>query len=115
MDRTEWQPLQILVVEDEPRYLESTRRLLNHYGHRVSTAMDAAQARSLLAGQHFDLVLLDLHLPDATGLDILTDMAPQLASSMVIVVSGDSSIDSAIQALKAGATTFYANPTSRRN
>jgi diguanylate cyclase (GGDEF)-like protein/PAS domain S-box-containing protein len=103
-------PLQILVVEDEPRYLESTRLLLKHYGHGVTTARDGVQARACLTKKSFDLVLLDLHLPDATGLDILADMAPQLERSMVIVVSGDTSIDSAIQALRAGAYDFLRKP-----
>ena len=110
MDGTEPQPLKILVVEDEPRYLESTRLLLRHYGHTVTTAVNAAQARTRLSDESYDLVMLDLHLPDATGLDILADMAPQLEQSMVIVVSGDTSIDSAIQALKAGAYDFLRKP-----
>ncbi len=110
MDAQNAQSLRILVVEDEPRYLESTRLLLRHYGHAVTTAKDAAQARARLTGQDFDLVLLDLHLPDATGLTILNDMAPRLEQSMVIVVSGDTSIDSAIHALKAGAYDFLRKP-----
>ncbi|MGQ9685238.1 MAG: EAL domain-containing response regulator [Thiobacillaceae bacterium] len=110
MDGTEPQPLKILVVEDEPRYLESTRLLLRHYGHTVTTAVNGAQARARLSDQSYDLVLLDLHLPDATGLDILADMAPQLQQSMVIVVSGDTSIDAAIQALRAGVYDFLRKP-----
>ncbi|MGQ9861746.1 MAG: putative bifunctional diguanylate cyclase/phosphodiesterase [Thiobacillaceae bacterium] len=110
MDGTEPQPLKILVVEDEPRYLESTRLLLRHYGHTVATAVNGAQARARLSDQSYDLVLLDLHLPDATGLDILADMAPQLQQSMVIVVSGDTSIDAAIQALRAGVYDFLRKP-----
>ena len=110
MDAQDPQPLRILVVEDEPRYLESTRLLLRHYGHTVITARDGAQARALLAEQGYDLILLDLHLPDATGHDILRDMASQLEHCMVIVVSGDTSIDSAIQALKAGAYDFLRKP-----
>ena len=110
MDAQDPQPLNVLVVEDEPRYLESTRLLLRHYGHMVTTARDGAQARTLLADWGHDVVLLDLHLPDATGLDILADMAPQLEHCMVIVVSGDTSIDSAIRALKAGAYDFLRKP-----
>ena len=110
MDAQDPQPLNVLVVEDEPRYLESTRLLLRHYGHMVTTARDGAQARTLLADWGHDVVLLDLHLPDASGLDILADMAPQLEHCMVIVVSGDTSIDSAIRALKAGAYDFLRKP-----
>ncbi len=102
--------LRILVVEDEPRYLESTRLLLAHYGHAVTTATSGAQARAILTTQHHDILLLDLHLPDATGQEILAAMRPQLEDSLVIVVSGDTAIDSAISALKAGAYDFLRKP-----
>ncbi len=110
MDGLEPHPLKILVVEDEPRYLESTRLLLRHYGHSVTTARDGAQARVRLSEGEFDLVLLDLHLPDTTGHALLTDMAPRLDRCRVIVVSGDTAIDAAIQALKAGAYDFLRKP-----
>ncbi|MCU0840688.1 MAG: EAL domain-containing protein [Thiobacillaceae bacterium] len=103
-------PLRILLVEDEPRYLESTRLLLRHYGHRVTTAVTGGQARDALAAGGFDIVLLDLRLPDATGQQILESMADQLGDTMVIVVSGDTGIDSAIGALKAGAYDFLRKP-----
>lgn len=102
--------LRILVVEDEPRYLESTRLLLSHYGHQVATAVNGSKARTALASQHYDIVLLDLHLPDTTGQDIVEGMRDRLDDSMVIVVSGDTSIDSAISALKAGAYDFLRKP-----
>jgi len=102
--------LRILIVEDEPRYLESTRLLLNHYRHEVVTAASGAEARAALASQHFEVVLLDLCLPEATGQEIMESMRDRLADSMVIVVSGDTSFDSALGALKAGAYDFLRKP-----
>jgi len=81
----------------------------------VTTARDEAQARALLADRGHDVVLLDLHLPDATGLGILADIAPQLEHCLVVVVSGDTFIDSAIQALKAGAYNFLRKPYEPEN
>ncbi len=103
-------PLRILVIEDEPRYLESTRLLLTHYGHAVTTAMDGAQARVALNASRFDVVLLDLRLPDTTGLELMNDQREAIDGAMVIVVSGDISIDSAISALKQGAYDFLRKP-----
>lgn len=103
-------PLSILVVEDEPRYLESTRLLLRHYGHTVTPAKDLAQAHKALETQRFDLLLLDLHLPDGSGLNLLRTASERLEQTMVIVVSGDATLDAALQALRIGAYDFLRKP-----
>ncbi len=110
MQIQETNPLDILVVEDEPRYLESTRLLLRHYGHTVTPAKDLAQARAALQAQRFDLLLLDLHLPDGSGLDLLRTEAERLEQTLVIVVSGDATLEVALQALRMGAYDFVRKP-----
>lgn len=110
MQTQDTNPLNILVVEDEPRYLESTRLLLHHYGHRVTPARDLTQARAALKDQRFDLLLLDLHLPDGPGLDLLKTEAARLEQTQVIVVSGDATLDVALQALRMGAYDFLRKP-----
>jgi diguanylate cyclase (GGDEF)-like protein/PAS domain S-box-containing protein len=102
--------LDILVVEDEPRYLESTRLLLTHYGHHVATAHSAGEAYEQLAARHFDLMLLDLMLPDATGHDVMDTMHHCCPDTLITVVSGDTSFDSAIGALRRGAYDFLRKP-----
>ncbi|MDW8284445.1 MAG: EAL domain-containing protein, partial [Myxococcales bacterium] len=103
-------PLNILVVEDEPRYLESIRRLLQHYGHRVTPAADLGQAAAMLTQDAPDLILLDLHLPDGSGMDLLHQVNGQAGRPLVIVVSGDATFEAARQALRQDAYDFLRKP-----
>ncbi len=95
--------ISLLIVEDEPRYLESTRLLVSQYVHGVDTAVSGAQAMALLARRAYDLALVDLRLPDASGHDIMAYIRQHHPGCRVIVMSGDSQIDSAIQSLRLGA------------
>ncbi len=100
----------ILVVDDEARLRHSLRLLLERAGRKVDECATGAEAVVALSRQHYDLVLLDLRLPDMTGLQVLDRMKPQLSSISVIVVSADDVIDSAIGALRRGAYDFVRKP-----
>lgn len=100
----------LLIVEDEPRYLASTRMLLAQYMRVIDIAASGAQAYSLLARHEYDLVLLDLRLPDADGEDILAYLREYQPAARVIVMSGDERIDGAIQALRLGASDYLRKP-----
>jgi diguanylate cyclase (GGDEF)-like protein/PAS domain S-box-containing protein len=100
----------ILVVDDEARLRHSMRLLLEHEGRTVDESATGAEAVAVLSRQHYDLVLLDLRLPDMTGLQVMDRLKSQLASVTVIVVSADDVIDSAIGALRRGAYDFVRKP-----
>jgi len=100
----------ILVVDDEARLRHSLKLLLEHEGRRVEECATGAEAVVMLSRQHYDLVLLDLRLPDMTGLQVMDRLKPQLSSITVIVVSADDVIDSAIGALRRGAYDFVRKP-----
>ncbi len=102
--------LNLLIVEDEPRYLESTRLLLAQFVHGIDTAVTGAQAYALLARRSYDLALLDLRLPDASGHDIMAHIRQHHPHCRVIVMSGDSHIESAIQSLRLGAYDYLRKP-----
>ncbi len=102
--------ISLLIVEDEPRYLESTRLLVAQYVHGVDTAVSGAQAMALLARRAYDLALVDLRLPDASGHDIMAYIRQHHPACRVIVMSGDSQIDSAIQSLRLGAYDYLRKP-----
>ncbi|MEW5789684.1 MAG: EAL domain-containing protein [Pseudomonadota bacterium] len=105
------QPLvNLLIVEDEPRYLESTRLLLSQYVNGVDSAVTGAQAYALLAQKGYDLALIDLRLPDASGHDIMARIRQEQPRCRVIVMSGDSHIESAIQSLRLGAYDYLRKP-----
>jgi diguanylate cyclase (GGDEF)-like protein/PAS domain S-box-containing protein len=103
-------PISLLIVEDEPRYLESMRLLLAQHVHHIDTALSARQAYGLLAENHYDLALLDLRLPDGNGHEIMAHIREHAPDCRVIIASGDSEIDSAIQSLRLGAYDYLRKP-----
>jgi diguanylate cyclase (GGDEF)-like protein/PAS domain S-box-containing protein len=100
----------ILVVDDEARLRHSLRLLLQREGRQVDECATGGEAVDALSRQHYDLVLLDLRLPDMTGLQVMDRLKSQLSAVTVIVVSADDVIDSAIGALRRGAYDFVRKP-----
>lgn len=100
----------LLLVDDEPLMLNSMLRLLEGRGYRIHTAANGQEAMWHLDQHSFDLLLLDLHLPDVYGFEVLNHAAGQGMEICTIVVSGDSDIDAAIRALKQGAYAFVRKP-----
>jgi PAS domain S-box-containing protein len=100
----------ILIVDDEARMCESMQKLLSGQGFTVETAATGAAALRALARHAFDLVLLDIVLPDRSGLEILEFVRLNYPELMVIIISGLSSIESAVSALKSGAFDYIRKP-----
>jgi diguanylate cyclase (GGDEF)-like protein/PAS domain S-box-containing protein len=102
--------IQLLIVDDDIHLAESTRRLLSAYSQQITVVHSGHHATQKVAQQRFDLVLLDLNLPNIGGLDILAVLRKKQPDCLVIVISGDDHIDSAIQALRLGAHDFLRKP-----
>ena len=100
----------ILIVDDEPRMRESLQNLLVRQGYQASTAADAREAMQALSAEPFDLVLLDVVLPDVSGHEVLAHIRKQLPEVLVIMISGFASIESAVTALKNGAFDYIRKP-----
>ncbi len=100
----------ILVVDDEPLILEGLTRLLVARDYEVIPARSGCDALIAIGKQQFDIVLLDLGMPDLNGSEVLRFIADRGVATPVIVVSGESSIDAAIHALRAGASDFVRKP-----
>jgi len=100
----------ILVADDEPGVRESLAEVLRDAGYRVRTAADGAAALAALEEDEFAVVVTDLRMPGADGLAVLRrtrELAPQTA---VVVMTAHSSIESAVEALRAGATDYLLKP-----
>lgn len=108
----EWgeQPQHILVVDDEPRMRSSLRLLLDGEGRDIIECATGNNALATLKSQVIDLVLLDINLPDISGLEIMDWIANNKISTSVIMVSADAHIDSAIRALRSGVVEFVRKP-----
>ena len=100
----------VLVVDDEPLILEGLTRLLAHRGYDVVAANGGCEALIAIGKQQFDAILLDLGMPDLDGNEVLRFVGDRSADTPVIVVSGDSTIDAAIRALRGGAADFVRKP-----
>jgi DNA-binding NtrC family response regulator len=103
---------EILLVEDTPILSELYREALINCGHSVITAETGAATRLILKRKTPDLILLDLQLPDNTGLDLLQDIKGMkgLALPLIIVMTAYSSINLAVEAMREGAYDFLAKP-----
>jgi diguanylate cyclase (GGDEF)-like protein/PAS domain S-box-containing protein len=106
----EFQP-RMLLVDDEPRLLSSLYELLRvHDNYQLVTATNGAEALAALSRQHFDLLLLDLRLPDMSGHEIMDFVNVREIDCDVIVMSGEAGIEAAIGALKRGAYDYLRKP-----
>jgi diguanylate cyclase (GGDEF)-like protein/PAS domain S-box-containing protein len=103
----------LLLVDDEPRLLSSLYELLRDRDYQLVTATCGSEALAQLTRMKFDLVLLDLRLPDMSGHEIMDFMNSNGIVSDVIVMSGDVGIEAAIGALKRGAYDYLRKPYSR--
>ena len=103
----------ILLVDDEPRLLSSLYELLRDRDYHLVTASNGAEALAQLSRLRFDLVLLDLRLPDMSGHEIMDFINARGIDADVIVMSGEVGIDAAIGALKRGAYDYLRKPYSR--
>jgi diguanylate cyclase (GGDEF)-like protein/PAS domain S-box-containing protein len=100
----------ILIVDDEPLMRSSLRQLLETSDREVLECNSGAKALSILENKDITVALLDINLPDISGLDILKWIRKNQIPTSVIVVSGDRSLDSAVQALRYGAVEFVRKP-----
>lgn len=100
----------ILLADDDPRLLESLARLLSLYQYQVDTALGGQNAIDMLGDNAYDLLLLDLRMPQVSGHDVLRHMKEQNIPTMTIVVSGETSLDDIAQALRGGAYDYLKKP-----
>ncbi len=100
----------ILVVDDETAVREVLKVRLGDWGYRVELAEDGASARSLLERCRPDLVISDVVLPDASGLELLDLLRGPAPGRPVILITAFGSIDAAVEAMKRGALDFLTKP-----
>lgn len=101
----------ILIIDDEKLIRESLSHLLTGAGYQVEVAADGSQARQLFADHDYALALIDLRLPDCSGIDLLkTFKAEPEQGPMCIMMTAYGSVDSAVQAMKHGAYDYVNKP-----
>lgn len=102
----------ILIIDDEEAIRDSCTQVLKKEGYSVRTAGDGREGLSLFRKEFFHAVLLDLKLPGMDGMELLSRMKKESPKTPVIIITGYSSIDSAVEAMKRGAADYLAKPFS---
>jgi DNA-binding NtrC family response regulator len=98
-----------LIVDDDPTFQQAMQDLVRTEGFAVEAATSLAEARDLVAKRSPDVVLVDLSLPDGSGLDMLRDSDGRPAMA-VVVITGNATVGSAVEALRVGATDYLTKP-----
>lgn len=100
----------VLVAEDEADMLWLISRRVENLGHEVSQAHDGEEAMRMVLREDFDLVVTDINMPGATGLDILAEVKARDSNAQVIIVTANATMENAIEALNRGAFSYLTKP-----
>jgi diguanylate cyclase (GGDEF)-like protein len=100
----------ILIADDEPRARASLKELLRFTGHETTLAESGREAIELLSSNNFDLILLDLNMPDLNGHKVMEHIDHHNIDCEVVIISGEATFDHASLALRKGAKDFLRKP-----
>jgi DNA-binding NtrC family response regulator len=100
----------VLIIDDEAAIRESLETLLELEGYTVQSAASAGDGLARLGERSFDLVLLDLALPDRNGIDLLTELRNQEPQLPIIMITAYGTVENAVRAMQGGAVNFIQKP-----
>ncbi|MFG6178801.1 response regulator [Halomonas sp. THAF12] len=104
--------MRLLVIEDDPLIARSLEHALAPLGNTVEAFATRAEARAALAHDCFDLVLLDLGLPDGDGLELLAELRDRGDTTPVLILTARDAVDDRVSGLDLGADDYLAKPFS---
>ncbi len=100
----------ILVIDDEKRIRDGCRKVLSEQGYEVATADSGELGLKMIEENFYDIILLDLMMPNISGFDVLARVKMLHPDSVIIVISGYVTIENSIEAMKKGAFDFIPKP-----
>ena len=100
----------ILIIDDEAEIREGLEALLDLEGYEVDLAANGAEGERKLESRVYDLVLLDLMMPDKSGMEVLRDLRERDRHTPVFMITAYGSVEAAVQAVKLGATDYLPKP-----
>jgi DNA-binding NtrC family response regulator len=100
----------VLIIDDEAAIRESLETLLELEGYGVESAASGEEGLARIGERSFDLVLLDLALPDRNGMDLLAEIRLQDPGLSIIMVTAYGTVENAVKAMQAGAANFIQKP-----
>ncbi len=102
--------LKLMLVDDEERFLTTTKKILNKKGYAVETATSGAEALVVLRTRPVQVVILDVKMPGMDGNETLIEIKRQFPMVEVIMLTGHATVESAIDGLKSGASDYLMKP-----
>jgi DNA-binding NtrC family response regulator len=105
----------ILIIEDEETLRESLKRILVKEGYEVAAVDSAEAALPLLAMQSFDVIVSDIILPGVSGMEFLKSCRQKNPDLIVIIMTAYATIESAVEAIRAGAYEYIVKPVQHEN
>ncbi len=104
------QTIDLLIVDDESDFRESACRYLKRIGFRVEEAEDGEEALNVTTNKRFDVVILDIHMPGMSGIQVLRELMDRDPAPKVIMLTGGGTIENAVESIKLGAYDFLTKP-----
>ncbi|MFT5300229.1 MAG: DNA-binding NtrC family response regulator [Mariniblastus sp.] len=102
--------LELLIVDDETDFRESACRYLRRTGFQVDEAEDGEEALNLTTNKRFDVIILDIHMPGMSGIEVLRNIMKRESPPKVIMLTGGGTIENAVESIKLGAYDFLTKP-----
>ena len=102
--------MELLVVDDDQTFREELADLLRGEGHKVRVAASVPKALEELERQDFDLLLTDLKMPRHSGLELLEEVRKRWPRTLVVMITGYATVETAVQAMKSGAFDYIRKP-----
>ena len=100
----------ILVIDDEKRMCDSIKVLLSNIGYEVDTAVNGRLGIEKLESNRYDLVITDLMMPELDGFAVMKYIKENCTNTLVIVITGYASVESAVRAIRSGAYDYILKP-----
>ena len=112
-DQLTWTvPPRVLAVDDEQVVCESIRRVLGEEGYNISTSTSSRDGLEMLRKEHFDLLLLDIKMPEMDGIELLRAARDVSPETEVLIITGYATIETAVETIKLGAFDYLEKPVS---
>lgn len=102
--------ISVLVVDDDVNMLAMLEKFLRRAGYSVQTTSDSVNALAMVEENLYDIIITDIQMPRATGMDLLKRVRDLGRDSMVVMITAFGSVDSAVNAMKAGAYDYISKP-----
>ena len=104
--------MRIMLVDDEERFLSTTKKLLSKKGIDLMTALSGLEALEILNSQSVHVVILDVKMPGMDGMATLREIKRRHPLTEVIMLTGHATVESAVEGLKSGATDYLMKPAN---